>query len=228
MARLLLFDIDGTLLDAAGSGLRALDRVMAETYGATAASTGVEFVGCTDLSIWHGVFDKCGLGTERFAQDRGLLEERYLTLLQEELAVRQVRVMAGYPALLDECAARGLTVGLLTGNLRRGGYAKLVATGLDGYFPFGGFGDDDTDRAALLPRALAAAQAHTGVMFAPAETVLIGDTLHDYRCARSGGAKVLLVATGHVPAGVLRAAQPDLYFDDCSVTGAVADALARC
>ncbi|HNW93119.1 MAG TPA: HAD hydrolase-like protein [bacterium] len=221
---LLLFDIDGTLLNAAGCGLRAIDRAMRELYGIDRASAGVEFAGCTDLAIWQGVFTQRGLGVERFHADRPAIETAYLRLLHDELGNRGVTVLPGYPGLLDACRDRGWELGLLTGNFRAGGYAKLAAGRLDGYFPFGGFGDSHTSREPLYELAVTAARTTAGCDVPPKQMLVIGNTLHDLRCARTGGARAVLVATGLVAAATLRAAQPDLFCDsfadvDATVSG---------
>ena len=225
-ARLWLFDIDGTLLNAAGCGLRAIDRAMRELYGVGDASAGVDFAGRTDLAIWQGVFAKCGLGPARFHADRATIEATYLRLLHDELSRHGVTVLPGFPELLDAGRDRGWTLGLLTGNFRAGGHAKLAAGGLDGYFALGGFGDNNTEREPLYGLALADARRHAGRDFPPRRVLVIGDTLHDLRCARAGGAHAVLVATGLVPAAALRAAQPDLYCDDFADVTAVVERFA--
>jgi phosphoglycolate phosphatase len=205
--RLLLFDIDGTLLSAGRQVRPIFERALLEVYGETGDLERYDFGGKTDPQI---VFDLLGgAGWERPAIAARLpqLQEAYLGPLERELRAEGMRLLPGVTALLERLAADSdRTVALLTGNWERGGRAKLARLGLDGYFPFGAFGDDGERRADLVPAALERARRHAGRSFAVDETVIIGDTVHDVACARAHGVPCLAVATGFTPEAALAAA----------------------
>jgi phosphoglycolate phosphatase len=215
MTTLLLWDIDGTLLNAGGAGMRALRVALHRVFAINGSINDIDYAGRTDRWIMRQIFAKFGLpATEehfmRFA-------DGYAAALPAELADHSIHLLPGVPQLLDSALARGdVALGLLTGNLRRGAEAKLNSKNLWGYFPFGAFGDDCEDRNRLGPHALSRARAHHGVEFAPVNTWMIGDTPHDVVCARAFGARAIAVATGRHSADELRAEHPDAVFADFS------------
>jgi phosphoglycolate phosphatase-like HAD superfamily hydrolase len=137
-----------------------------------------------------------------------------------------MRILPGLPALLDTLAARDdIALGLLTGNFERGARIKLSRVELDGYFPFGSFGDEQFDRNDLPPVALDRAFDLLGRRFDPADTVIVGDSLLDIACAKAHGLKCLAVATGWTSAQTLADAGPDWLVPDLT-TAADHDAFA--
>jgi phosphoglycolate phosphatase-like HAD superfamily hydrolase len=210
---LLLWDIDGTLLNAGGAGMRALRVALRRVFAIDSSINDIDYAGRTDRRIMRQIFAKFGLPATE--ENFTLFEDGYVAALPAELADHDVHLLPGVPSLLDTALSRGdVALGLLTGNLRRGAAAKLSSKDLWRYFPFGAFADDSEDRNLLGPYALRRARDHHGVNFAPSHTWVIGDTPHDVVCARAIGARALAVATGRHSADQLRAEVPDEVFDD--------------
>lgn len=204
-ARLWLFDIDGTLVDTGGAGMRALKDAAHECFGAEGPE--LDLAGSTDSGIVADLFRHFG----RDPDEAGIesFYAVYLMRLEHHLTAGGYpgRVLAGAAEMLDAVAAReGITVGLLTGNIEGGARAKMRHYGLDHHFAFGAYGCDHHDRNRLGPVALERAAAHAGRNFSPEETLIIGDTPKDIACARALGARCLAVATGSIPADGLQEA----------------------
>lgn len=217
--RLLLFDVDGTLVRVDGAGREALRAAMRRVFGETGPIDEFDFHGRTDPAIVRGLLRAAG--REDGAIDRGLprLWPLYCEALDRELATRReaLRVCAGVPELLERIGdSTGLLPGLLTGNVERGAWSKLRACGLDGSFRFGAFGSDSERREELTAVALERARRVSGRRWSAGETVVIGDTPEDVRCARETGARCLAVATGRYSKADLAAHGADAVFDDLS------------
>ncbi|MCZ7649731.1 MAG: haloacid dehalogenase-like hydrolase [Thermoanaerobaculia bacterium] len=213
--RLVLFDIDGTLVDCGGQAKPLFAEAMEQAFGTAGAVDRYDFSGRTDPRI---VFDLAvGAGVEPEAAMAGLprVREHYLERLAGALRPERMRLLPGIAELVAALAAGGeVALGLLTGNWERGARIKLAPFDLNRYFPFGAFGDDQLDRRDLPPVAWREASRHTARAFAPEETLIVGDSLLDVSCAHAHGAKVLAVATGWTSAADLRAAGADWVVDD--------------
>lgn len=199
MRRLLLFDVDGTLLDAGGAGRAALEGAMLEVYGTAGPIDEFAFDGLTDPDIVRTLLSMAGLEDAVIDARLASLWPSYDGRLEGELLRRRAHVTAypGVPELLERLQAEPrFWLGLLTGNVERGAWKKLRACALDEPFGFGAFGSDAERRVDLPPIAMRRAHAATGISFQREETILIGDTPKDIECARAGGARVLGVATG--------------------------------
>jgi phosphoglycolate phosphatase len=224
--KLLLFDIDGTLILTGGAGSRAMARAFAATYGLADAHRRVDLAGRTDRIIISDVLSAAGLGFEEHRLDE--FRRTYCALLREELTRDGQGVKGALPGvrtLLDVLAGRSdVTLGLLTGNFRESAEIKLAHFDLWSYFGWGAFGEDACDRTELLPIALDR-HRERGTPIDSADVVIIGDTPHDIHCARSGGARVVAVATGNFDVSSLREHAPDVLLEDLSDTGAFLRAL---
>ena len=211
--RLILWDIDSTLVNTGSAGLHALIRVTMERFGENGDLTGVEIAGRTDRAIAHQILGKYGQAVTQDNVDSFL--DRYVALLEEELPKRDGRVLPGVHELLEDLARDpDVTLGLLTGNLERGARLKLEHYALWGFFPFGAFADDHHDRNALGPCALTRAVAHAGWEFSPEQVDVVGDTGHDIACGKAFGARTIAVATGSWSRERLADEKPDFLFDD--------------
>jgi phosphoglycolate phosphatase len=211
--RLILWDIDSTLVNTGSAGQHALVRATIEWFGGTGDLSGVEIAGRTDVAIAHQILKK--YGTPVTAENVDAFLARYVGLLPEELPRRNGRVLPGIRQLLEELAQQpDKTLGLLTGNLRRGAELKLEHYDLWRFFPFGAFADDHHDRNALGPCAVARAAAHAGFQFQPEQVDVMGDTGHDIRCGKAFGARTIAVATGSWSRERLAEQKPDFLFDD--------------
>lgn len=210
MPRLLLFDIDGTLIDSHGAGGAAILDAAEAYFGISREELPpLQLAGATDPAIAMDVFGHLGRTHTREAVFDFL--EHYLTHLRRRLQAPDFSgfMLPGVPALLE--ALRGendACLGLLTGNVRRGAAIKLGRHGIDGFFADGGFGCDHHDRDRLGPIAQKRLEEVSGCRFAPQDVVVIGDTPKDIRCAAAFGAKCLAVATGQYSAEELQAHRP--------------------
>jgi phosphoglycolate phosphatase-like HAD superfamily hydrolase len=224
--RLLLFDIDGTLVHTAGAGRRAIDAALLELFGWTAPTAGIHFGGMTDPLIVREVFERRGESAARAARELPRIVPAYLRHLEAELERGRdgCRSLPGTAALLEALGARAAecVVALLTGNIEGGARRKLAACGLPWEaFRCGAFGDEGARRVDLLPVATARARACTGRAFDPREAVVIGDTPADIEVARAHGAVAIAVATGASSREELVAHEPDVLLEDLADVEAV-------
>jgi phosphoglycolate phosphatase len=216
MRKLVLFDIDGTLVLTGGAGLRAMNRACADLVGHAEGLDGIPLAGRTDRAILADVVGRVGreLDDDLLAH----LRERYLANLAEEVRLpgRGVKaVMPGVRELLDALKDRDdVFLGLLTGNFEAGAKIKLEAFGLWRYFRCGAFADDAADRNALVPFALGRARECGLPEFEAEHILVVGDTPHDIACAHAVGAIGIGVATGGYTADQLRESGADVVFED--------------
>jgi len=224
--RLVLFDIDGTLILSGGGGFRALTRAFKDVAGISNALEGVRLNGQTDPLIVSEALTQAGVADS--PQIHSDIQSRYLVYLREEMPrSEKARLLPGVRPLLDRLGQLSdVTIGLLTGNIEPGARIKLDRFDLNRHFPFGAFGSDSAVRRELVPIAMARArQRCPGVDLGASDTIIVGDTERDVDCGRFAGARTLAVATGGVLPSVLRQAGADLVFDDFSPTDRIVDAL---
>ena len=213
--KLVLFDIDGTILTSGGAGEKALTYAIRDHFGQTENLANIEMAGKTDIWIAHRIFEACGVEPRPENVERFL--DRYLHHLETELARHNGRLLPGFPEILHALARLpNVAVGLLTGNLRRGAELKLEHYGVLGHFPFGAFADDSHDRNRLGPFARERARDAHGTEFRCEDIYIIGDTPHDIACAKAIHARSVGVATDRYPRAALEAAGADFVFDDLS------------
>lgn len=220
--RLVLFDIDGTLIWTGGAGGRALTRAFEEWAGIPDGLDGIPVPGRTDTIILTDLLRRHGLGASPAALDG--LQDIYFRCLAQELAglPPSVEPLPGVTALLDALAAEpGVTIALLTGNHTRGARLKLERYGLWGHFPFGAFGEDAADRNDLVPVALRRAAAAGAAPCSPRDVVIVGDTPLDVACGQAHGSSTIGVATGGFSQTALAEAGADLVVPDLSDTAAL-------
>ncbi|MBV8544914.1 MAG: haloacid dehalogenase-like hydrolase [Acidobacteria bacterium] len=211
--RLVLFDIDGTLITDGGAAREAFAEGLAEVYGFRGDVRRYDFSGRTDPQIAAMILRDADWDDAGIEARLPALWNRYLAGLARN-APGRVRALAGVVALLDRARAdERLTLALLTGNIEPGARLKLGAIALNGYFPFGAFGSDSPRREELPPVAVERAAAMTGVEFRGADVVIIGDSIYDVRCGVPHGATTIAIASGKTPAEKLRAESPDHFFD---------------
>ncbi len=221
---LLLWDIDGTLIVSGGAGEEALRQALLNRFGIIDDLGDIEIAGRTDTSIAADICRK----HEGHDLEPAELLEAYLEHLPIVLKKKKGHVCPGVGGLLEwSHAHKEVHNALLTGNVKRGAYIKLGHYGLDGFFEFGAFGDDSSDRNRLGPIALDRAREHLKKDFHLESTWVIGDTPRDIQCARVLGCKVLAVATGRFSVEQLRAHAPEIVVADLSGRDALINELAR-
>ena len=204
MIRLVLFDIDGTLIRTGGAGVKAFARAFETEFGLADGTERLKFAGRTDVSLVREFFSHHGITPDATHFERFF--ETYLSHLNQIILECKGEVCPGVHQFLNELgmAADAPLLGLLTGNIRRGAEVKLRHYHLWKEFSFGGFAEDSEERDGIA--AIAKERGE--------EVLVIGDTPLDIRCARSIGAKVLAVATGGSKLDELQAHKPDLAVED--------------
>jgi phosphoglycolate phosphatase-like HAD superfamily hydrolase len=218
MRKLVLFDVDGTLVLTGGAGVRAMNRALEEVFGHATGLDDIPVAGRTDWSILADAVRRFGrrLDGSMLAD----LQHRYVTRLAEEIVqpgAGRKGIMPGVPEILDRLDRRDdVLVGLLTGNFEEGARVKLGYFDLWRYFRFGAFGGDAADRNALVPVAVERARGCGLAEVTDADVLVVGDTPHDVLCAQAAGATAVAVATGSSSVDELRATGAEYVFGDLS------------
>ncbi|RKY77653.1 hydrolase [candidate division KSB1 bacterium] len=215
--KLLLFDIDGTLLHSGGAGKRAMNKTFTEIFGIQNAFKNISMAGMTDPGIIKKALDKHHLPWNPDKVE--LFKHRYFQQLRIEIEFPNPRkhIKPGIPELLAYLNKDPrFWLGLLTGNWQEGARIKLSHFGLNRYFKFGAFGDDSSDRNKLLPFALKRFEALNTHSIDLNNVYVIGDTPLDIQCAQPYGAKTIGIATGGHSLDELRQEAPDYVFSDLS------------
>ncbi|BCB88661.1 haloacid dehalogenase [Phytohabitans suffuscus] len=226
-SRLVLWDIDHTLIRAGGVGVDSCAAAFTRATG-RAWNTEYSFSSLTDAAMAADLLRFHGI-----AADRRLVATFHSYLVDEhraraaDLAIRGQALPGAVDVLAALDAAAGVRQSVLTGNLRPIADLKLAVFGLGRWLDLaiGAFGDEETERSALVPRALRQAREQRGERYHPAQTVLVGDTVRDVEAALVNGAAVVAVATGTTSAARLRAAGADIVLDDLADTERVLDAV---
>lgn len=215
--RLVLFDIDGTLLSAGKAARESVLAALADVYGWTSANGhSHDFSGKTDPQIVRELVE-ADVGREKCERLLRPALEAYLQEFSLRLSPEAVVPKPGAAALLSRLGALPtVTMGLLTGNLERGARMKLEPPGFNRYFPFGAFGSDSEDRYRLPAIALERARAASDRDFSGKDIVVVGDSVHDILCGRSLGVRSVAVATGPTRAELLAARDPDALLESFS------------
>lgn len=227
--KLVLFDIDGTLLHTHGAGRRAIHAALLHEVGALAPDSRVRFDGKTDPQIVRELLQEAEHADRENGDRIAAVCRRYVDLLALELEAGtcSTTVYPGITALLDGIERRqDAILGLLTGNVADGARLKLSAAGIaPDRFRVGAFGSDHHDRARLPAIAAERAAPLMGHRPAGAEIVILGDTPADMTCGLGVGARAIGVATGSYPSAELRAAGAFAVFEDFADTAPVLHAI---
>ena len=225
-SKILLFDIDGTLLLSGRAGYRALSRTFEELFGVPGGFDGIPVAGRTDSLILNAALQRAGVEVDDEARTR--FHTRYCELFADEIQLPGPRkgLMPGVDGLLRVLAGEeSVRCGLVTGNFAKPARIKLEHFGLWRYFHFGAYGDDAPVRNELVPIAVERARRNKVTVTAPDDVVVIGDTPLDVACAVAAGARSVVVATGSYDEPALRQTAADAVLMDFSDTGRVIDVL---
>jgi phosphoglycolate phosphatase len=212
--RLVLFDIDATLIDSGGAGTRSLNYAFQELFSLENAFHGIGMAGKTDT----GIIKECFL-KHKISIDGNLdaVASAYLKHLQEEIQNERKHVKPGVYELLEHLSTKkNVGLGLLTGNLEQGARIKLESFNLNRYFPTGAFGSDDEDRNNLLPIAVKRFEALLHQKIEIDNCIIVGDTPRDVECAHIYHALCIGVATGPYSFDELVEAGADFVIRDLS------------
>ena len=219
---LVLFDIDGTLLQTQSAGIHAMRAALQELHGIDADFGKVEIHGRLDTLIWRELAAVHGFAADDAAH--AVFRRTYADHLERRFtAENTARHFPGTHELVAAVRAMpGVTCGMLTGNYEPTGRLKVRCAGFDpDHFVVNAWGDDGPDRPSLVPVAMRRYHERHGRAVAPRDVVIIGDTPYDVDCAKAHGARVLAVATGHFDVDALRAAGADRVERDLADTAGI-------
>jgi phosphoglycolate phosphatase len=216
--RLVLFDIDETMISSGGAGRRAITRALSHRHGLPPELCTINMSGKTDPQILSEIFaaSTLRLEGEELQKEIQHVIELYLEFLDEEIAASQNNIVhSGVPALLERLSMEeNAYLGLLTGNVERGARKKLKQFDLNKYFDIGAYGSDSASRLDLPAVAVERAREHFGEEFTPQQVVIIGDSVGDIACAHHYGATALIANTGKTTWAELAALNPRYLFKD--------------
>lgn len=222
--RIILFDIDGTLISTAGAGQSAMNVVSAETGTRRGDSAKLKYAGRTDKAIIRDHLQEYGI--PETPENYQAYRDRFLQRLPDHLSARQGHVLPHVPTTIARLLELSYELGLVTGNMRDAARLKLEHYGLAGYFytrgpanngqraAMGGFGDDHFHRDDLAREALEDVRQRLGQHLSGDDVWVVGDTPRDVSCAKAIGANVLAVATGSYSLEELRQTDADLVCHD--------------
>ncbi|MFP5287959.1 MAG: HAD family hydrolase [Thermoanaerobaculia bacterium] len=218
--KLVLFDIDGTLLHCGPQVKPLFAGALIEVFGTAGDLEAYDFAGRTDPRIVLDLVTGAGLPESEVRAGLSRVRELYVERLERVLEGKTMRLLPGVPELLEGLERReDVVLALLTGNWEPGARTKLSRFDLNRFFAFGAFGCDAVDRSDLPPVAWERAERAVGRRFRPEETLIIGDSLFDVSAARAHRIPVLAVATGRTPASALRSAGADWVISDLREAG---------
>jgi phosphoglycolate phosphatase len=224
--KLLLFDLDWTLIYTGGAGVRALEFSFEQAFKIPESMKKVSPDGKTDKAICREMI-RVHLGREPQGTEIDILCRGYLDRLAVEIPVSiGYRIMPGIPELLELLAIRAdVLLGLGTGNMEEGAQIKLARADLMKFFRFGGYGSDAEERPIVLKTAVHRGEALAKKTFAPKDVIVIGDNSRDVQAGKAIGATTIAVASGPMKYEELAATVPDYLFHDLSDTQAALKAL---
>ena len=214
--KLLLWDIDGTIIATKGAGEAAMDLAMKDVFGIDANLHAIDYSGRTDPLLGRMLCEHYGVPDS--PEKNQAFVDAYVRNLSEILAASPATLLPGMEVLSILTQRKDCLQGLLTGNVRAGGKVKLESVDAWQYFKFGSFADNCFNRNELAPKALEIAREDFGVAFTPKQVFVIGDTPRDIECGRHIHARTVAVATGKYPVQKLAEAEPDYLFENLSDT----------
>lgn len=223
MQRLVLLDIDGTILSSNGAAARPFRRALESVFGTSGPPRGYSFAGKTDPQIARDLLRLAQVPEDEVVEGMERIWPLYLDGLRGELEAARVTLFPGIARLVSRLDAEpSALLGLLTGNVAEGARLKLSAAGLDfDLFQVGAFGSDHPDRTELPAIAVARAERKFGHTFEGKSVVIVGDTPLDIACGEHLGVRTIAVATGSYSRDELAACGPDHVFDSLEDTDAV-------
>ncbi len=214
--KLLLFDIDGTLISARGFPKIAMGKVLSLRFPNIKYDHSYDFSGRTDPEIIEYLLGYDNIETTDYLEQQ-ILRDFCVELETMFRNGQKPFILAGVRELMKNLLIQNnVCLGLVTGNISEGARIKLEAAGLNQYFPIGGFGDDSKDRNDLPPIAKERAKKYYGKDFAARDTWIIGDSIHDIGCAQNNNMRCLAVSTGRTSRKSLAAGNPEYLVNDLS------------
>ncbi|MEI7694719.1 MAG: HAD hydrolase-like protein [Chlorobium sp.] len=222
LKKLVLFDIDGTLLNMGTINRNVLVDALREVYGTPGSANTCNFAGKMDSNIIYETMQSAGLSNTEIADKFELAKKTYIEMFRARAKASDVALTVGIRELLEELSSHAeLLLGLLTGNFEASGRHKLLLPEINHYFSFGAFAGDGEHRNDLPPVAVGKAYQLTGRHFSEQDIIIIGDTEHDIVCARAVNAKSIAVATGTCSTEELQKHHPHVLYENLSRTDVV-------
>jgi phosphoglycolate phosphatase len=207
---LILFDIDGTLIDTGGAGARSWTWAFEHAFDRPGVDIGkYSSAGMTDPVVARKTFSEA-MGREPSGEDLARLMTAYLSVLPDYVTASEgYRVLPGVAELLSRLHDAGVLLGVTTGALEAGAHAKLGRARLNHFFLVGGYGSDSEDRVELTLTAMRRGERLLGSPLDPRQVAVVGDTPLDISAAQGAGVVSIGVATGKYDLDELRGASPD-------------------
>lgn len=227
MKRLILFDVDDTIVKSTGAGRRAIQAALCKVFRPDIDLSCHPLSGKTDIQICQEVLAKYDINGASITDKIPELLDVYLELLQMEVSqCPSYRLLQGVKELVEYLHEEEWAyLGLLTGNVEAGARIKLRPFEMNHYFPFGAYGSDSVNRMHLPPIAHERADRHYSLQFSREEIVIIGDAENDIKCAKGYNVKSICVNTGHSAKEDLLALAPDYFFPDLADAPSVVAAI---
>lgn len=226
MNKLVLFDIDGTIMNTDGGGASSCQKALEAVFDTKVPLDDYSMSGKTDTQIVLDLMERVGVSRKETTSKLDEINVLYIDHLSREVDTWDPELCPGIVEVLDALAERDdLVLGLLTGNIVQGAEVKLNRVGLWHYFKTGAFGDRAPERKMLPDIAQKTAQELTGKLFKGKDIVIIGDTPNDVLCGQHLNVKTIAVATGGYDMETLQSYDPDYLFEDLSDIGKVVDAI---
>ncbi|NTV92682.1 MAG: HAD hydrolase-like protein [Chlorobiaceae bacterium] len=224
LKKLVLFDIDGTLLKVGNINRQVLADALMAVYGTEGNVQHHDFSGKMDNRIIYEVLQHAGLSLSLISEKFDAVKATYIDMFRKKTTPSDVTLLEGVRKLLQELSNRTDQIsGLLTGNFEASGRHKLTLPDINHYFSFGAFADDAHHRDELPAIAVERAYQLTGKKFSASDVVIIGDTRHDIQCAKVLKARSIAVATGNFSSEELQKHSPDVLFENLAETALVID-----
>ncbi|MBN2378723.1 HAD hydrolase-like protein [candidate division WOR-3 bacterium] len=217
--KIILFDIDGTLLKAGGIVREAMGDALQKVFGTRGGIIDASFIGATDLGVVHELMGREGFSLEEIDARFSALIETYGPILAEKLATwDNFRLCPGIPLILERLQEDASMLGLVTGNCKPGAMVKLKRGGLTDYFTFGAYGDESSDRTAITRLAHERGENEAGYEIPRDQVILVGDSPNDIKAAHEYGIRVLAVYSGWTPKQELEELKPTWLYPDLADT----------
>lgn len=212
--KLILWDIDGTLMHCGADGTKALNETFLRLYGVKEAFSSAGIGHAMDSVILDRIMESNGLEKEGLEK----VKFEYIGILDSILKQNpHKRILPGVRELLEQISESDCAFNaLLTSNLRVGAETKLKSVGLDGFFPVGGFGDDYGEKWDAANKGILEAEAYYDTKFEKENIYIIGDSIYDIKCAKMIRAVSIGVATGWAGYEMLEQESPDFLYEDLS------------
>lgn len=232
--KLVLFDIDGTLIYCDGAGRTSMSQAIQSVFGFEGIPKHYSLAGATDKQILKDVLMYYGLEEEEINLKMDLVLDEYVENLKVNTTNGNHKkvLLKGVLPLLEKLSSINdkVLLGLLTGNLKKSALHKLSLFSLQSYFMhngdlFGGFGSDHYDRSELVNICIERAFYLNGKIYVGKDVVVIGDTKNDILCGKNRGVKSIAVATGEYSIEDLLKYEPDFVFQDFSDTDKIIEAI---